>query len=392
MNDYIPYGRHFINESDIQSVNDVLKSNFITQGPKVSDFEKSICDKLGSKFSIATNSATSALHIACLALGVSKGDTVWTSPITFVASSNCALYCGANIDFVDISLENGLMCIESLKKKLKHSKIIGKLPKVIIPVHLSGTSCDMKEINKLSKIYKFKIIEDASHALGGKLDGSYVGNCVYSDISIFSFHPVKIITTGEGGIATTNNKELFEKMKILRSHGIEKDPKKFHDLNSAKPWMYEQRMLGFNYRMNDIEAALGLSQFKRLDKIIEQRNELRNFYVKNLENLPLNVLKIEPNTLSSVHLLVIILNEGISEYHQEIFSYLLKEKIGVQLHYIPVHTQPFYKNMGFKIGDFPESEKYSNRAITLPLYPELKKNQISFIIQKLSTKISNLGF
>ncbi len=388
---YIPYGKHAINKRDIISVVKVLKSNFITQGPKVEKFEKEICKKLDVNFSVATNSATSALHIACLSLGLQKGDIVWTSPITFVASANCALYCQAEIDFVDIDIKNGLISICELEKKLEHAQSIGKLPKILIPVHLAGTSCDMHKIKQLSEIYKFKVIEDASHSIGGKFFGSYIGNCKYSDITVFSFHPVKIITTGEGGIATTNNLEIFEKMGKLRSHGIEKNINKLENKSNDKPWLYEQQILGFNYRMNDIEAALGLSQLKRLDNIVKKRNDIRKFYLKELHNLPVKVLEVEPNILSSVHLLVIVLDKEYRKYHSEIFNFLKNKNIGVQLHYIPVHSHPYYKKLGFKIGDFPVSEEYANSAITLPLFPELNKRQVKKIIEILKFEINKIG-
>jgi len=287
--DFIPYSCQDINESDINSVIKVLKSPFITQGPLVKDFEDAIAKKVNSKYAVATNSATSSLHLACLALGLKEGDIIWTSPITFVASANCGLYCGAKVDFVDIEPNTGLISISELENKLQIANKINKLPKILIPVHLCGTSCNMKEIFNLSQKYGFQIIEDASHAIGGKYFSEYIGNCKYSDITVFSFHPVKIITTGEGGIATTNNIKLSQKMEDLRSHGITKDQTRF--LYKAQgQWSYEQQDLGFNYRLTDINAALGLSQLQRLDEFIEKRNSIRDFYIKEIESFPLKVL------------------------------------------------------------------------------------------------------
>ena len=380
----IPYGKHNISEEDIEEVNKILKSSNLTQGDTVPNFEEKINDKVQSKFSIAVNSATSALHIACLALGLSKGDYLWTSPTTFVASANCALYCGAEVDFVDIDRRTGLMSIEKLSEKLFKAKKEDKLPKILIPVHLTGNPCQMNEILKLSKRYNFKIIEDASHAIGAKYRGEYIGNCQYSDITIFSFHPVKIITTGEGGLATTNNKELARKMRLLRTHGITKE-EKFFENNSPGPWFYEQQNLGFNYRMNDIQAALGISQLKRLDQFVERRNFLLSNYKKLLADLPVNFLEITKDAYSSVHLAVIRLNEINNKLHNEIFIGLRNAQIGVQIHYIPVHLHPFYRKMGFKKGDYPESEIYANNAISLPLFYELKESDQIYVVNTLKS-------
>ena len=380
----IPYGKHNISEEDIEEVNKILKSSNLTQGDTVPNFEEKINDKVQSKFSIAVNSATSALHIACLALGLSKGDYLWTSPTTFVASANCALYCGAEVDFVDIDRRTGLMSIEKLSEKLFKAKKEDKLPKILIPVHLTGNPCQMNEILKLSQRYNFKIIEDASHAIGAKYRGEYIGNCQYSDITIFSFHPVKIITTGEGGLATTNNKELARKMRLLRTHGITKE-EKFFENNSPGPWFYEQQNLGFNYRMNDIQAALGISQLKRLDQFVERRNFLLSNYKKLLADLPVNFLEITKDAYSSVHLAVIRLNEINNKLHNEIFIGLRNAQIGVQIHYIPVHLHPFYRKMGFKKGDYPESEIYANNAISLPLFYELKESDQIYVVNTLKS-------
>jgi len=307
-NEYLPYGRHSITESDINEVVKTLRSKNLTQGVKVDEFEDNVARTVGSNHAVAVNSATSALHLSCLALGATYNDWVWTSPISFVASSNCALYCGSNIDFVDINPFTGLMDVKSLKNKLKIAKKQNRLPKVIIPVHLAGSSCDMEEIFSLSKIYGFSIIEDASHAIGGKYKGDFVGNCKYSSITVFSFHPVKIITTGEGGIATTNNAFLAEKIRSLRSHGIIKDSDKFNK-QSKGSWYYEQQSLGFNYRITDIQASLGLSQLKRLEEIINVRNRQLNFYREILDELPLSILEIPENVNSAVHLAVIKLRK-----------------------------------------------------------------------------------
>ena len=381
-NNFIPYGKHNISKADIAAVISVLKSNFITQGPLIEEFENEVARKTFSKYGISTNSATSALHIACLALGLKRGDTLWTSSNSFVASSNCALYCGANVDFVDIDISTGLMSIDSLKEKLESAEKNNKLPKIVIPVHFAGSSCDMKEIYALSKKFGFLIIEDASHAIGGKYHKRPIGSCKYSDITVFSFHPVKIITTGEGGMATTNNQKIASKLKDLRSHGITKDTSRYVG-GKNHPWTYEQQDLGFNYRMCDINAALGKSQLKRLDKIVDERNFLFQKYKSLLENLPLNLLDIPENVYSSLHLSVVLLDENIALHHEEIFNLMRSSKIGVQLHYIPIHTQPFYKSMGFKDSDLPNTINYSKRAISIPLFVGLTNRQQKYICTSL---------
>ena len=383
---FIPYGRQNITESDINSVIKILKSDFLTQGPNIDLFEKCISNKVGSKFSIAVNSATSALHLACLAIGLKEKDWLWTSPITFVASANCGRYCGANIDFVDIDPQSGLICIKALKRKLEIAKINKTLPKVLIPVHLSGCSCNMKEIYNLAKEYKFRIIEDASHAIGGKYINKTVGSCEYSDICVFSFHPVKIITTGEGGVATTNNQDLYEQIKNLRSHGIIKDKDKFIESNKA-PWIYEQQSLGYNYRMTDFQSALGISQLSRLDFIVKKRNKILSNYKNLFSDLEIDFLKIPENITSSVHLAIILIRNKSKTSHENIFKSLRKAGIGVQLHYSPVHLQPYYKIMGFKYGDFPNAEKYAESAITIPLFPELKEDEMDYIYRNLKASI-----
>ena len=365
---------HSVSKEDIHEVNKVLRGNKLTQGEKINEFENAIAKKLDSVYSIVVNSATSALHLSCLALGVKKQDIVWTSPISFVASANCALYCGAKIDFVDINPLTGLIEVKKLEAKLKNAKENDCLPKVLIPVHLAGSSCDMEVIKNLSKIYGFSIIEDASHAIGGKYKGNYVGNCKYSDITVFSFHPVKIITTGEGGAATTNNKSIAEKILNMRSHGIEKDPNKFI-YPSKGSWDYEQQILGFNYRMTDIQAALGLSQLKRLDDIVKERNIQLKFYYKILKDLPITFLETPPNVYSSVHLSIIRLNKVSPNYYLKIFQGMREQNIGVQLHYKPIYKQAFFRNFSFKKELFPGSENYESSAISIPLFPGLKRRQ-----------------
>lgn len=382
----IPYGRQDITEDDIKAVKDILSSDFLTQGPKVPEFEKEISKYCSSKYAIAVNSATSALHIACLALEISEGDIVWTAANTFVASSNCALYCGATVDFVDIDLDTFNISISDLEEKLIDAKKKNNLPKVLIPVHMCGQSCNMKDIKRLSKIYGFKIIEDASHAIGGSYLKSKVGSCKYSDITVFSFHPVKIITSGEGGMALTNDKNLANKMNLFRSHGITKN----EDMMENEPhgdWYYEQLVLGFNYRMTDIHAALGLSQLKRVDGYIEMRNKLANKYNIMLSHLPLKTPLVSEDTISSFHLYVICLNHDIKLHHQKIFNSMRRKGILVNLHYIPVYLHPFYRNLGFKKGYCPNSEKFYSSAISIPMFPGLSRKDQSFIVQSLKESL-----
>ncbi len=385
---FIPYGRQNITQKDIDCVVKVLKSPMITQGPVVSIFENKIAKKVEVKNVVAVNSATSALHIACLALGLGKNDWLWTSSITFVASANCGLYCKANIDFVDINPLTGLISIEALKIKLKKAETQGKLPKVLIPVHLAGASCDMKSIGELAKQYKFSVIEDASHAIGGKYNNKPVGSCEYSDICVFSLHPVKIITTGEGGLATTNKKNLAQKMYDLRSHGITKEVSRFKR-KSEGPWAYEQQSLGFNYRMTDFQAALGISQLKRLEKIISERNKQYKIYEKLLTDHPVHLLKIMKGVQSSVHLAIIRLEDNKAKSHKEVFQFLRKSGIGVQLHYSPVHLQPYFRDLGFNDGDLPVSEAYAKSSMSVPLFPGLTKSEIKYVV-KMITKALNV--
>ena len=379
----IPYGRQDISETDIQAVVDVLRSDFLTQGPAVPAFENAVADYCGAGHAVTVNSATSALHIACLALGVGKGDIVWTSPITFVASANCALYCGADVDFVDIDPRTYNLSTERLAEKLAQAEKSGRLPKVVIPVHLCGQPCDMAGIHALSQRYGFKIIEDASHAIGGKYKGEPIGNCRYSDITVFSFHPVKIITTGEGGMALTNNENLAKRMQLLRSHGITREAGEMTHAPDG-PWYYQQIELGFNYRMTDIQAALGLSQMSRLDEFVAKRHAIAKRYEQLLADLPVITPWQHPDGYSGLHLYVIRLKLAeIGKTHRQVFEALRAAGIGVNLHYIPVYRQPYYEDMGFKAGLCPEAERYYLEAISLPMYPNLTEAQQDKVIESL---------
>ncbi len=378
----IPYGRQEITSSDIKEVKKVLTSNFITQGNKVPKFEKLVAKKVKAKYAIAVNSATSALHLSCMALGVTKNDIVWTSAISFVASANCAVYCGAQIDFVDISLKNYNICSKKLEEKLKIAKKKSLLPSVLVAVHMCGQPCDMKRIYDLSKKYKFKIIEDASHAIGSKYKNTLIGSCKYSSITVFSFHPVKIITTGEGGIATTNSKKLMEKLQILRTHGITKNQKSNSSNNGE--WYYEQIDLGYNYRMTDISASLGISQLKRLDSYVKKRNDLAKRYDIKLKELPLILPKIPNYITSSFHLYVVLLDTNQLKINRlKLFNKLRSVDIGVQIHYIPIYKHPFYKKLFKKNFKLNNSEDYYERCISIPIYPSMKRWQQDKVINAL---------
>lgn len=387
---FISYGRQEVTDDDVQAVVAALKSRFITQGPVIEEFEQNIAQKCTSEYAVAVNSATSALHIACIALGLRKGGRIWTSPISFVASANCGIYCGAEVDFVDIDSRSGLMDISLLEAKLESARKDGKLPDILIPVHLGGSSCDMKSIKELSNRYGFHIVEDASHAIGGYYEGSPIGSCIYSDVCVFSFHPVKIITTGEGGAALTNNIWLAERMKMYRSHGITRDRSLMTGDNPPE-WAYEQHELGFNYRMTEINAALGNSQLKRLDEIVAERRRLRDIYALRIGSISrVSMVTGETSKESSVHLGAILIDKSSSETQRRVFRTLRGLDIGVQIHYIPIHTQPYFQRLGFSLGDFPVSEEYSLSTLSLPLYPGLKEEEQDYVIQSLETAIKEL--
>ncbi|MGO3301041.1 MAG: UDP-4-amino-4,6-dideoxy-N-acetyl-beta-L-altrosamine transaminase [Pseudoalteromonas sp.] len=379
----LPYGRQDINQADIDAVIDVLQSDFLTQGPKVPLFEQTVTNYTGADHAVAVNSATSALHVACLALELGPGDWLWTSPITFVASANCGLYCGAQVDLVDIDPRTYNLCAKELEKKLIAAEQAGKLPKVVIPVHFSGQSCDMQAIYALSLQYGFRIIEDASHAIGGKYQAQHIGNCRYSDITVFSFHPVKIITSAEGGMALTNNAELAEKMALYRSHGVTRDPKLMTHKPDG-PWYYQQIELGFNYRMTELQAALGISQMQRLDEFVAQRHKLAQRYNELLTDLPITLPWQDDDNYSSWHLYVVRIQlDTLTKTHVQIFEELRESGIGVNLHYIPVYTQPYYQDQGFTQKQFPQAEYYYAQAISLPLFATLETEQQDRVVATL---------
>jgi UDP-4-amino-4,6-dideoxy-N-acetyl-beta-L-altrosamine transaminase len=382
----LPYGRQTITDADIAAVEAVLRSPFLTQGPAVPAFEQAVASKVGAAHGVAVNSATSALHIACLALGLGPGDRLWTSPITFVASANCGRYCGADVEFVDIDPATGLMSVAALKQKLQHAEHHGMLPKVVVPVHLTGSSCDMAAIGPLAQQYGFAVLEDASHAIGGRYQAEPVGNCRHSAITVFSFHPVKIITTGEGGLATTNDPHLAQRMAELRSHGIVREPERFEQL-PAGPWVYEQQQLGFNYRITDLQAALGLSQLERLELIVAERNRLLQAYRELLEDQPVRLLDVPADVLSAVHLAVIRLEDVSAVQHRQVFEGLRAAGIGTQLHYSPVHLQPYYRRLGFAEGQFPQGEAFATSAISLPLFPGLDREDQRLVIDVLRQQL-----
>ena len=379
----IPYGRQDITGADVDAAVAVLLSDYLTQGPVVPRFEQLIAAHVGAKHAVAVNSATSALHIACLALGLGPGDWLWTSPITFVASANCGLYCGAQIDFVDIDPKTYNLCPDALEAKLVECAKIGKLPKVVVAVHLCGQPCNMVAISSLAKKYGFKIIEDASHAIGGKYKGEFIGNGRYSDVTVFSFHPVKIITTAEGGMALTNDDELAASMTLLRSHGITRDPEQMTHPSDG-PWYYQQICLGFNYRMTDLQAALGVSQMQRLDGYVERRHQLAQRYDHLLAGLPVTLPWQHPDSYSGLHLYAIQLHlEKINKSHRRIFELMRENGIGVNLHYIPVHLQPYYQQFGFALGDFPQAEDFYSKSISLPMFQTMSVEQQDRVVSVL---------
>ena len=385
----IPYGRQDISQADIDAVVAVLQSDFLTQGPQVPLFEQTVAQHVGAKHALAVNSATSALHIACLALGLGPGDWLWTTPVTFVASANCGLYCGAQVDFVDIDPRTYNLCPQALEAKLVCAEKAGRLPKVLVAVHLCGQPCDMAAIHALGQKYGFKIIEDASHAIGGKYKGEFIGNGRYSDITVFSFHPVKIITTAEGGMALTNSDVLAAQMALLRSHGITRDTAQMTHAPDG-PWYYQQIDLGYNYRMTELQAALGVTQMQRLDAFVARRHELASRYDQLLADMPLTTPWQHPDSYSGLHLYVIRLQlDNISKTHRQVFEALRTQGIGVNLHYIPIHTQPHYERMGFRTGDYPLAEQYYAEAISLPMYQSLSYEQQDQVVEVLQVVLQS---
>lgn len=386
----IPYGKQQLDAADLAAVQEVLQSNWLTQGPKVPAFEQAIADYCQVPFAVAVNSATSALHIACLALDVASGDRVWTSPNSFVASANCALYCGATVDFVDIELETGNMSVAALEEKLKQAQRQNQLPKVVIPVHFAGQSCDMQAIAILAEQYGFHIIEDASHAIGARYQNQPVGNCRYSDITVFSFHPVKIITSGEGGMATTQNPKLARKMQMLRSHGITSEATELTEASHGV-WYYQQQLLGFNYRLTDIHAALGLSQFSKLDSFVKARQQLAEHYNQAFNRYAqIKLLSQHPDSYSSYHLYVVRLISLTQEQHKACIGYLRQHGIVGHLHYIPIYQQPYYQQLGFKAGYCPQAELYYQQAVTIPLFPGLPLQEQNTVIKTLDRFLCQL--
>lgn len=385
----IPYGRQDITEDDLAAVRDVLTSDFLTQGPRVPAFEAAVSDAVGAKYGVAANSATSALHVACMALGLGQGDWLWTVPNTFVASANVGIYCGAKVDFVDIDERSFNMCPVALEAKLALAEREGRLPKVLIPVHLTGQSADMERIGALARKYKVRVIEDASHAVGTSFAGQPVGACVHSDITVFSFHPVKIVTTAEGGVAVTQDADLADRMRRATSHGITRDPDLMTHVSDG-PWYYQQIELGYNYRMTELQAALGISQMGRLAQYVERRREHASAYDTALAELPIDLPAQDPRAQSAWHLYVIQLRlKHIKRSHREVFEALRAEGLGVNLHYIPVHTQPFYRQMGFQDGDFPNAVAYYRRSISIPLFATMTDIQRAEVVRVLGKVLSD---
>lgn len=379
----IYYGKQSIDEADIQAVEEVLRSDFLTQGPAIEKFERSVAAYCGVKYAVAVTNATSALHIACLAAGLGKGDILWTSPITFVASANCGLYCGASVDFVDIDEKTYNMSVDALEDKLRQAKKENRLPKIVVPVHLAGQSCDMRRIRELSETYGFTVLEDASHGVGADYLKTKVGSCTFSDMAVFSFHPVKIITTGEGGMVLTNDKTLYERLILYRSHGITRDPAKM-TYEADGPWYYQQIALGFNYRMTDIQAALGASQMIRLDEFVARRRALAARYNALLKDFPLVTPDVMKGADPSWHIYIVRMVFGqIGKTKRQIFEEMKERGVVLNLHYIPVHRQPYYEKLGFRQGDFPHSEKYYEEAFTLPLYYSLANDEQDYIVESL---------
>ena len=382
----IPYSRQYLFPKDIKNVNKVLRSDYLTQGKEIPKFEKKISNFCKSKYALVVNSATSALHLTCLALGLKKKDYLWTVPITFVASSNCALYCGAKIDLVDIDKDTLNIDIKCLEKKLKIAKKRKKLPKILVPVHFAGNPCDLKKLSQLAKKYKFKIIEDASHALGSRYMDRNIGNNSFTDATVFSFHPVKSITSGEGGAVVCRDKKIYQKIKMLREHGIVKERKFFNLKKKDQPWYYEQQLLGYNYRMSDISAALGNSQLSSLKLFIKKRNKIAKIYEKKLNKKFISFQKIEKNSFSSRHLFIIKIAK---KFYNKIFNYLRKNNIYVQIHYIPIYKQPYYKkNFNFNAKNYPNSEKYYSEAISIPIFFNLSVKKQFYVIKLINSFFS----
>ena len=392
----IPYGRQEVSEADIAAVVEVLKSDFLTQGPVIPRFEQAIAARVGAKHAVALNSATSALHVACAALGLGPGESLWTVPNTFVASANCARYCGAEVDFVDIDPHTWNLSVAALRAKLEEASRRGRLPKIVVPVHFAGQPTEQEAIWELARRYGFRVVEDASHSIGAARNGEPVGSCRWADIAVFSFHPVKIVTSGEGGMALTNDGQLAARMTMLRSHGITREPgrmcgRELTDGAAASapdpaPWYYEQQLLGFNYRMTDIHAALGLSQLERLSGYVATRNALAHGYAEALQALPLQLPSVQPQNRSAFHLYVVRLQPAaVRKTHRQVFEELRARGIGVNLHYLPVHLQPYYRALGFAPGQFPEAERYAGEALTLPLYPALRAQDQEWVIRSLSS-------
>ena len=383
----IPYGHQDITQADVDAVVDVLRSEFLTQGPAIPRFERDLAAATRARHAVAVNSATSALHIACLALELGPGDLLWTVPNTFVASSNCARYCGAMVDFVDIDPDTWNMSVALLRSKLEAARKAGRLPKIVVPVHFAGQPTEQSAIWELACEYGFRVLEDASHAVGASRSGEPVGSCRWSDVTVLSFHPVKIITSGEGGVALTNDPLLAERMTMLRTHGITRDPAKFHDRDPA-PWHYEQQMLGFNYRMTDIHATLGMSQLARLSGYVQRRNALAARYDLALRDLRLQLPTVQPENQSAYHLYVVRMLPGSEEKsHRQVYSDMRRRGIGVNLHYTPVHLQPYYRELGFNRGQYPQAEAYAETALTLPLYPALTEAQQDSVIAALQATL-----
>mgnify|MGYP000925503014 FL=1 len=377
----IYYGRQDINETDIQAVEEVLRSDFLTQGPAIERFEGKVAEYCGARYAVAVTNATSALHIACLAAGIGKGDLVWTTPITFTASANCARYCGADVDFVDIDADTYNMSVDALEEKLQTAKKQGRLPNLVIPVHLAGQSCDMKRMKALSEAYGFRLLEDASHAIGADYADGKVGNCAFSDMVVFSFHPVKIITTGEGGMVLTNDKMLYEKLNLYRSHGITRDAAKMSH-ESDGPWYYQQITLGYNYRMTDIQAALGASQMERIDALVARRRSLVARYNTALQDFPVKTPYVMEGADPSWHIYIVRIDSAnVTKTKQEIFAEMAQKGVALNLHYIPVHTQPYYEALGHRPEECPNAMDYYHEALTLPLYPGLTDDEQDQVVE-----------